>query len=211
MGGKSTPIVRSPKGHPLTRNPARIEYAAEQIRLLGYTDAVKAVVAKWKIHPTTAKSDIAAARQLVAHEMNGLEVRASETLRNERIAEKAERLADEAAKKGELGAAASLHRAVIAASREVSRLTGAYTPSKVEVRHTAVLEAPLALDAILAILDDTGRAAMHVVLEQIEAAKGDGRLALPAPDDEVPPDPEPVEDAEIVGESGPGTGSTGAN
>jgi hypothetical protein len=65
---------------------------------------------------------------VIALELDGMEVRAAETRRNERIADRAERLAAKAAKVQDWTAAAALQRSAIAASREVSRLAGAYAP-----------------------------------------------------------------------------------
>ncbi len=184
--------ILSPSGHALTRNPARIEFAAEQLRTLSYKEAVKAIVERWGIHPATAKGDLAAAKRLIALELDGLEVRAAEVARNERIANKAEDLADRAAAvavsgtAADYGAVAALHRTAIAASREVSRLTGAYAPKQIEVKHSGTVEVALQIDAVLAILDERGRAAFRLIQEQIEAARADGRLALAAPEDEEP-------------------------
>jgi len=196
--------ITTAKGNPLTRNPARIVYAAEQLRTSTYSVARTAIMNHFKVHKATAERDIRAAKQLIALELDAFEIRAAETRRNERIADKAEELAGKAAALGEYAEAATLQRTAIAASREVSRLTGAYAPKQVQVTHTGRVEVAVALkvDAILAILDEAGLAAMRVVQEQIEAAKASGRLALPEPEE----DEEEVEDAEIVDSGEPTDG-----
>lgn len=83
--------------------------------------------------------------------------------------------------------------AAVAALREIGRLNGLYAPSQLKVTHGA--ELPLQLDAILAILDEKGHAALAVIQEQIERAKAEGRLALPAAGATSGGD---VTDAEIV-------------
>ncbi len=104
-------------------------------------------------------------------------------------------------------------QAAVAALREKSKILGLYAPKKLEVTHGTTPELALQLDAILAILDDAGRAAMDVVMGQIEAAQRDGRLALPAGDAADPDDD--AEDAEIVevdqAKSGGDPGEPGAN
>lgn len=84
-------------------------------------------------------------------------------------------------------------QAAIAALREIGRLHGLYAPIKVGVTHGA--EPALQLDAILGVLDSAGHAALQVVLAQIEAAKTQGRLALPPGPDGARDD---IEDAELV-------------
>ena len=106
------------------------------------------------------------------------QIRAMETVRLLRIAESAEAMARKARRQGEFIAASASHRTVIAASREIGRLNGAYAPDKVEVTHGAEPELVLQIDAILGILDDAGRAALDVVMQEIERAKADGRLKL---------------------------------
>lgn len=88
--------------------------------------------------------------------------------------------------------------AAIAAIREIARLNGLYAPKQFKVTHGVDL--PLQLDAILEVLDERGHAALAVVMEQIEAAKAAGRLALPAPAAAAPaPDgDDEVSDAELV-------------
>lgn len=99
-----------------------------------------------------------------------------------RIAENAESMAMKARRQGEFLAASASHKTVIAASREIGRMNGAYAPDKVEVSHGPPPELPLQLDAILGILSERGRAALDVVWDEIEQAKADGRLALPQPE-----------------------------
>ncbi len=193
-------IIVTAKGNAMTRNPARIVFAADCLRTMTYSATREAIIKRWGIHKATAEKDIRAAKQLIALELDSLEVRAAEARRNERIADRAEELAAKATARAEAegssaadwGAVAALQRSAIAASREVSRLTGAYTPTRVSVTHSQAgpPELALKLDAILGILDAAGIAALHVVLEQIEAARADGRLAAPAEEE--------IEDAEYV-------------
>jgi hypothetical protein len=197
MPPRAAPIL-TVNGNPITRNPARVVFAAELLRANNYAITRDAICSRWGVHKATAERDIRAAKQLIALETDFVEVRAGETKRNERIADKAEALADRAAAKGEHAAAATLHKAAIAASREVSKLNGAYAPKQIEVHHSTGGDLPYQLDAILAILDDDGIAAMRVVIGQIEAAKSSGRLALP---EESPASTEDIVDAEIVEET----------
>ncbi|HEX7841014.1 MAG TPA: hypothetical protein VF469_26235, partial [Kofleriaceae bacterium] len=133
-------IVRTEKGNAITRNPARVLFAADKIRDLPYTAARQAIMDRWGVHRATAERDIAAAKQLIARELNGMETRAAEARRNERIADKAEQLAEEAAQAKDWAGTANLHRSAIAASREISRLTGAYAPKEVQVSHSGADE-----------------------------------------------------------------------
>jgi len=118
---KPTPLVLTAKGNPITRNPARVVFAADCLRRLTYSAARDEIVKHWGIHPATAEKDIRAARQLIALELDAIEVRAGEVRRNERIADKAEELAVAAAKRAELasssaadwGAVAALQRTAI--------------------------------------------------------------------------------------------------
>lgn len=95
--------------------------------------------------------------------------------------------------------------AAVAAIREQAKILGLYAAKEIKVTHGTTPELALQLDAILAILSDTGRAALDVVMAEIEAAKREGRLALPAGDDAEPDaadDDDEVEDAEIVDDPG---------
>lgn len=85
-------------------------------------------------------------------------------------------------------------QAAVAAIREMARLNGLYAPKQLKVTHG--VELPLQLDAILGVLSPRGHAALAIVMEEIEAAKSAGRLALPAPAAD-----EDVTDAEIVSDS----------
>jgi len=80
--------------------------------------------------------------------------------------------------------------AAVAALREQSRILGLHAPKKIELSQAD--RETLDLRAVIECLDETGRAALDVVLAQIEAAKAAGRLALPPPDAPV--------DAELVDE-----------
>lgn len=158
-------------------NPGRVEFAAETLRKKNYPKTRDAIMKQFGVSRATAERDIAKAKRVIAAELDAHRevVRAYETRRNERVADRAEELAGKAATEKQWAAAAALQRAAIAASREVSRLNGAYAPAKIEVMHSTH-EPSLQLDAILGILDEAGHAALGVVLSQIEAAKAEGRL-----------------------------------
>jgi hypothetical protein len=177
---KTGAIITTEKGNPITRNPARVVFAADQLRTKTYSAARDAIVARWGVHHTTAEKDIRAAKKLIALELDAIEVRAGEVRRNERIADRAEELAEKAAKgaasAAELGAVAALQKTAIAASREVSRLTGAYAPKEIKVTHGIAGEVPLQIDAVLAILSPAGREHLEAVLDEIDAARVAGRL-----------------------------------
>ena len=201
--GQLGALIQTPKGNLISRDPARVVFAADQLRTKTYSYARKAIMAQWGVSRATAERDIAAAKQLIALELDGMEVRAAETRRNERIADRAERLAAKAAKVQDWTAAAALQRSAIAASREVSRLTAAYAPKEIKLSTGQAPELPLQLDAILGILDEEGRAAFRIVQQQIEAAKADGRLRLPEPADHEPEeDSASAEDADFVDRPG---------
>ena len=87
--------------------------------------------------------------------------------------------------------------AAVAALREKSKILGLYAPKKLQVTHGAAPELALQLDAILAILSPRGHAAMDVLMEEIETAKREGRLALPEPERDAG-DEGDTEDAEFV-------------
>lgn len=201
------PIILSPKGHRLTRNPARILYAAEQLRLMSPSLAMEQIRKYWKVHEVTAWRDISAAKQLIAQELDAIEVRAGEVRRNERIADKAEQAADLARARAEdatgsaadWGAVAQLQKTAIAASREISRLTGAYAPKEVKITHTGSIEVALRIDAVLLVLDARDHEDLARITAKILAAQAAGQIAS-AEDEEI-------EDAEIVE---PDLGSGGA-
>ncbi len=191
-------VIRTDKGHPMTRNPARIVFAADLLRTMTYGAARTAIVKQWGINKSTAEKDIAAAKKLIALELDGMEVRAAEVRRNERIADHAEELANQAAERArasnssaaDWGAVAQLQKTAVMASREVSRLAGAYAPKQVKVTHSVAPELAHQLDAILGILSAAGRAHMDAVNEEILAAIADGRLA--------PPEQTEADDAEFT-------------
>lgn len=153
---------------------------------------MKRIAKKFELSEREAWRVISDARRLIAAEADKERphIRAMETVRLQRIAAEAESLAKAARRTGEFLAASASHKSAIAASREIGRLNGAYAPDKVEVTHGASPELAAQLDAIWAVLDEAGQAAFRVIHEQIERAKQEGRLALPAPAE--------VEDAEIV-------------
>lgn len=202
------PVILTAKGNPLTRNPARVVFAADCLRRMTYSAARTEICKQWRIHKATAEKDIRAAKQLIALELDAIEVRAGEVRRNERIADRAEELAEEATVRAKAGdsaanwsAVAALQRTAVAASREVSRLTGAYAPKEVKVTHSGSIDVALRIDAVLLVLDERDLADLDRITAKIAAAQAAGQLAEPEPEPE--PEPEEVLDAEIV-EPGPG-------
>jgi hypothetical protein len=185
---KQGAISRTSKGNPITRNPARIEFAEEQLRHLTYTKARDAIVKQWGVGQATAERDIAAARRLIVAEMDGMAVRASEALRNERLADKNEALGDKAAAAGDYQGAASCHRTAIAASREVSRLTEAYAAREGKVAHSGSVDVDLKIDAVLVVARDIMPPEIYAAfmkgLELIDAAHASGMF--PALTDDAP-------------------------
>lgn len=97
--------------------------------------------------------------------------------------------------------------AAVAALALKAKIVGMLAPKKIEVTHGASPELALQLDAILVVLSDAGRAALDVVLAEIEAAKRDGRLALPESTEEH----DEIEDAEIVESEPAEPGEPGTN
>jgi hypothetical protein len=196
MPKTGAPIVTA-SGRALPNNPARADFAVEALRKHNYSTARAEIMKRFKVSKATAERDIRAAKQLIAGELDALEVRAAEVMRLSRIADRAEEIADKlatrAADAADYAAVASLHKAAISASREVSRLTGAIAPKKIDVTHKDAVDLPLQLDDILSELDEEGHAALAVVLDKIEAAKSAGRLLPRAPADE-----DVIEDAELV-------------
>jgi hypothetical protein len=162
------------------------------------TKVMKQIAGRFEISEREAWRVISDARKLIAAtaDKERPQIRAMETVRLERIAMKAEEQADQAARMGTVGsllAAVSAHRAVIAASREIGRLNGAYAPEQVEVAQGPSMDLAYQLDRIFEVLDEAGRAAFRVVAEQLERARLDGRLALPQPDKEPDIDDEVVD------------------
>lgn len=171
-------ITTTSSGAPIVGNPARVAFAQDSLLERSSGRTVKLLIERFEISRATAERDIATARRLIAEtaERQRPQIRAMETVRLERVADAAEQLVDRAMATGDYAAAAAAMRSVIAASREIGRLNGAYEPHKVEVMHGAEPELALQIDAVLAILDDAGLAALDIVLEQIAAAEADGRL-----------------------------------
>lgn len=196
--GRPGAIITTAKGNAVGGNPARVLFAAQTLREHGTNETIRIIVAKFGIHRATAWKDLTKAKALIALELDAIGTRAAEARRNERIADKAEELAAKAATDGDFIGAATLHRAAVAASREIARLTGAHAPTKLEVTHTGTVEVDVRIDAVLSVLDEADLAALRVISEKIEAAKADGRIAAPAADDEI------IEDAELVDDPGPG-------
>lgn len=173
-------ITTTSSGAAIVGNPARVAFAQDSLLERSSGRTVKLLIERFQISRATAERDIATAKRLIAEtaERQRPQIRALETVRLDRVADAAEQLVDKAMATGDYAAAAAAMRSVIAASREIGRLNGAYAPDKVEVTHGAEPELVLQIDAILAILTDAGRAAMDVVMGEIEAAKADGRLKL---------------------------------
>jgi hypothetical protein len=173
-------ITTTSSGAAIVGNPARVAFAQDSLLERSSGRTVKLLIERFQISRATAERDIATAKRLIAEtaERQRPQIRALETVRLDRVADAAEQLVDKAMATGDYAAAAPAMRSVIAASREIGRLNGAYAPDKVEVTHGAEPELVLQIDAILAILTDAGRAAMDVVMGEIEAAKADGRLKL---------------------------------
>lgn len=192
-------LIKTARGNTVTRNPARVMFAADTMRNHGNRETARRIVKRFGIHIATARADVRAAKQLIALELDAIEVRAAEALRNERIADQAERMAKKAARAGEFSAAAALQKSAIAASMQIARLTGAYAPTKVEIQHSGSVEVDIKIDAALSVLDEADLAALRIINAKVLAAMEDGRIAAPADDED-----EDVEDAEIVDEPGPG-------
>lgn len=179
-----SPVPRPPRitttssGATILGNPARVAFAQDSLLERSSGRTVKLLIERFEISRATAERDIATAKRLIAEtaERQRPQIRAMETVRLERVADSAEQLVDNAMASGDYVAAAAAMRSVIAASREIGRLNGAYAPDRVEVTHGAEPELALQIDAILAILDDAGRAALDIVMSQIAAAEADGRL-----------------------------------
>jgi len=47
-------MVRTAKGNAVTRNPARVLFAAEQLRTITYTAACQAIMGQWGIDRATS-------------------------------------------------------------------------------------------------------------------------------------------------------------
>jgi len=173
-------ITTTSSGAPIVGNPARVAFAQDSLLERSSGRTVKLLIERFEISRATAERDIATAKRLIAEtaERERPQLRAMETVRLERVADAAEQLVDKAMATGDHAAAAAAMRSVIAASREIGRLNGAYAPDKVEVTHGAEPELVLQIDAIIAVLNDEELAAMRVVMAGIEAAKADGRLKL---------------------------------
>lgn len=65
------------------------------------------------------------------------------------------------------------------------KVTGAYAPKKIEISGSVGVR--MEMRAVMAILDETGRTALEVVMKQIEAGKARGALAA-AVEPEKPPE-----------------------
>lgn len=197
---KPAAIVRSPKGNPITHsNPARVEFAVEALRAMTYTKARDAIMAQFGVSLATAARDIAAARQLIALEFGDVvTIRAREATRLERLAEKAEGLADHASNAKDYQGAAALKGKAIQASKEIARLTGAAAPRELKVTHSSSVsvDVELKLDAVLdvtaKILTSDEYDFLMRVMEKLAAAQDSGAFKELEP----PVDAELVDDAD---------------
>ena len=153
---RKRPTLLTAKGNKMTRDPARIEFAAEAIRTMNYAAAQAAIEAEFGVGKTAAQEDIAAARRLIALEFGDVvAIRAREANRLERLAEKAEGLADHASNAKDYQGAAALKGRAIQASKEIARLTGATAPRELKVTHSGSvsLDVELRVDAVLERLE----------------------------------------------------------
>jgi hypothetical protein len=82
--------------------------------------------------------------------------------------------------------------AAVVALRELAKIVGLHAPMQLELSQRQQQDQEIDLRATIDCLDEAGRAALDVVLAQVEAAKSAGRLALPPADSDVI-DVEPVE------------------
>ncbi len=202
-------MIRTPRnptanGTPVPRNVVRVRFAAEQLLTRSFAATRDAICAKFGVQRTAATRDIAAARKLIAAEMDVTTIRVTEVLRNERLADHSEALAHKAAHEGDYAGASTLRRTAILASREITRLTGAAAPVRIQISNGLPPELPLQIDQALAELDDRDRADLDRITAKLEAARAAGRM-LPEPAEDES-DGDDVEDAEIVGETRePGT------
>lgn len=157
------------------------DVAAGQPLRMRYSRVRAALVKKYKCSCSVAERAIADGKVIRLQQWHAdlPNKRADLAIRLERIAE--------AHEDGEPTAA-------VAAIREIARLYGLYAAKQLKVTHG--VELPLQLDAILGVLSPRGHAALAIVMEEIEAAKTAGRLALAAPAAD-----EDVTDAEIVSDS----------
>jgi hypothetical protein len=161
---------RQPNQYPLGGNSFRISMARRMFAAgASYGEVRTAIVERYSVHKTTAEKDIIEAR------------RRNEELTNRAVPDliarnsiRLDALVDIAEEKGDVvGATGAL--------REFHRIHGMHAPKKVQVTgHVAIA---LDIQAVVAVLDDVGLAALETVLAQIEAAKARGDLALPAPED----------------------------
>jgi len=148
--------VLSAKGNRLTRDPARIEFAAKCLRKWTYSKTERAIVNRFGVHFSTAQQDIAAARKLIGLEFTDLvAVREQEAIRLARVADQTEELARDAAKNKDYQGTAALRGRVIQASKEIARLTGAAAPRELKVTHTGSIgiDVELKVDLVLAKLE----------------------------------------------------------
>lgn len=90
--------------------------------------------------------------------------------------------------------------AAVAAIREIARINGLHAPKELTITQgdRGVVDD---LRAVMDCLSERGRAALDIVLDELEEAKSSGRLALPDPD---------VIEGEIVGETGEAVEEGGA-
>jgi len=152
---------------------ARVIYAQERLYRMPPHKIVDGLRTTYGVSQECAETDLLAARdQLIASAVaERPAIRAMATLQFKELAIKA--------------AAARQYTAAVAAWREIGKLHGAYEPDKI----TIVPNESFDLGAIISVLSPSGKAALDVLLEDIERARHAGDLP--------PRDPEAIE-AEIV-------------
>lgn len=153
----------------------RVIYAQSRVYNTPFAELVADLMTQFGIARTAACSDIRAAREQLMADAAAERpaIRAMATLQFKEIAN--------------LARQARQYTAAVAAWREIARLHGAYEPDKITIVPSDALE----LGAIIGVLSPSGKAALDVLLEDIERARAAGQLP--------PREPEPV-DAEIIGD-----------
>lgn len=172
---RKKPSQRQPNGH--VRGGYRVALARRLLASGVHPREIKArIIERFSVHPATVDTDIAEAR------------RRNEEVTDKRVPELIHRntvrldsIADMAEEDGKYSDA-------VQALREVHRIHGMHAPKKLVV--TGQVAVSLDIQAVVAILDDKGLAALEVVIAQITAAQARGELteAAPVDADVVEPD-----------------------
>lgn len=157
---------REPSAHDPTGDtpqpPIIVRAAFAQRRIYQVPDVVVVdeLIKQFGVNAQTARNDIADARELLISDSIAERpaIRALATAQLKQIAM-------EARAAGDYGPAVS-------AWREIGRLHGAYEPDKITVVPSEALE----LGAIIGVLSPAGKAALDVLLEDIERARSAGQL-----------------------------------